>query len=114
MVGALTWVATILSAVIVLIAGHVSITVILPKLKDFLSPALKDERALYGLTTLLMVLIVVLVFKAEIDVLLTLQNETLNLINVFKPGLDVILALGKYVGYLVLVVLGVMGLKYIK
>jgi|SRR3989344_1168908 len=114
MASVLTWVATILSAVIILIAGHISITIILPKLKDFLGPAFKDEKALYGLMTLFMVLVIVLVFKAEIDLLLTLQNETLNLINVFKPGVDLILALGKYVGYVVLVVLGVVGLKYIK
>ena len=84
------------------------------KLKDFLSPVVKDEKALSALMTLMIILIAVLVLKAEVDLFALLQNETVNLINVIKPGLDVILSLAKYVGYLVLGFLVILGLKYYK
>lgn len=114
MADVITWVTTIIAGVIILIASHISITIILPKLKDFISPVVKDEKTLAALMTLLIILVAVLGLKAEIDLLLTLQNNVLNLLNVFKPGLDLILSIGKYIGYLVLGFMVVLGLKFFK
>jgi len=114
MADVITWVTTIIASVIILIAGHISITIILPKLKDFIGPVVKDEKSLAALMTLLVILVAVLALKAEVDLLLTLQNNVLNLLNVFKPGLDLILGIGKYIGYLVLGFIVVLGLKFFK
>lgn len=108
------WITTIISAVLVLIAGHITITIILPKLKDFLKPAIKDDNALASLMIMLIILVAVLALKAEVTLLLTLQNNTVNLINVLSPGLDLILGFSKYLGYLVLGFLVILGLKFYK
>ena len=114
MATAMAWITTIISSVIILIAGHIAITIILPKLRDLLNPIIKDEKAISSLMTLLMILVVVLAFTSMIIVLGTLQNEVLNLLNVFRPGLELLTSLGKYIGYLVLGLLVVLGLKYYK
>lgn len=114
MAAAIQWITTIISAIIILIAAHISITIILPKLKDFLSPVIKEDKALSGLMTLLIILIAVLVFKSVIEQLLTLQNATLSLISVFSPGLDLIIGLSRYIGYIVLGFIVVLGIKSYK
>ena len=114
MATAMVWITTIISSVIIFIAGHIAITIILPKLRDLLNPIIKDEKAISSLMTLLMILVVVLAFTSMIIVLGTLQNEVLNLLNVFRPGLELLTSLGKYIGYLVMGLLVVLGLKYYK
>jgi len=110
----IVWITTIISAVIILIAGHIAITIVLPKLKELVNPVIKDEKSLSALMTLLLILIIVLALGSIITVLNGLQNDVVNLLNVFKPGLTLLTDFGNYVGYIILGFIVVLGLKYFK
>ena len=105
------WIVAIFSVIFALLGGHILLTKVLPPLKKILSSVLKDENSVNSLVSILIVLVAVMVLGKVIEVLAVPGNATLNMLLVIQPGLDVIKDFGMYIGYLILGLVIVIGLK---
>ena len=105
------WILIIISVIFAFIGGHILLTKVLPPLKKLLSSVLKDENAINSLMSILLVLVAVLVLQKAVELLKALENQVINVVTVINPALEIILGFGTYVGYLILGIIIVIGLK---
>lgn len=111
MAEALTWILISISVIFAFIGGHILLTKVLPPLKKILSSVLKDENAVNSLMAILLVFVAVLVLQKSVELLMTLENQVINVVTVINPALEIILSFGTYIGYLILGIMIVIGLK---
>ena len=111
MAEALTWILVIISVLFAFIGGHILLTKVLPPLKKLLNSVLKDENAVNSLMAILLVLVGVLVLQKAVELLKVLENQVINVVTVINPALEIMLGFGTYIGYLILGIIIVIGLK---
>lgn len=105
------WIVAIFSIIFALLGGHILLTKVLPPLKKIFSSILKDENSVNSLMSILIVLVAVIVLGKVLELLTVPGNATVNMLLVIQPGLDIIKDFGTYIGYLILGLVIVIGLK---
>ncbi len=108
------WISAVLKLLLVIVAGHISITKIIPLLNDFLLSFIKDRKAVDSFTSLIDIFILVLVGTNIVKFILEIDNAALNYVSVLKPALDVIMGLFTYLQWILLALIVVVALKTYK
>ena len=108
------FIVNILKIVFVIIAGHLAITKIIPLLDEMLKALIKEKKIVDKFTSLLGVLVFVLVGAKIIEFAEATQNQVISYLSVIQPGLDLLLGLVPYFGYVfaaTVVIIAVRGIK---
>ena len=84
----------------VVVAGHIILTKIIPLLDNILKGLIKDNKVVDGFTSLLGILVIVLASVKIIEFAIATGNKVIGYLDVLKPGLELILSLVPYFGYL--------------
>ena len=93
------FVVNLLNIVFVVLAGHIALTKIIPLLDGMLKQLVKETKAIDNFTSLLGILVFVLVGLKIIEFAVATQNKVISYLSVVKPGLDLLLSLVPYLGY---------------
>lgn len=103
------WMMAILQIVVVLIGGHLTITKLLPLLKEGLVYLIKKEEVVNSTISVFILFIGVIVLKKLVEFLVDTGNTYLSYINVLTPGIDIILEVFPFVLYFMLAIVAVSG-----
>src|SRR3989344_4445591 len=95
-----TFIVNLLNIAFVVVAGHIAITKIIPLLDGMLKSLIKETKAVDNFTSLLGVLVFVLVGVKVIEFAVATQNSVIGYLTVVKPGLELLLNLVPYFGYI--------------
>jgi hypothetical protein len=97
------------------IAGHIAITKIFPKLKLLLKAIIKDEEATNSLMYIFIVYLALFVLSKLIELFRAFNVSFINdMTNIIQPGIDILMGLLPYLQWLILGILIVIGLKNFK
>lgn len=99
MMGFETFIVNLLKIVSIVVAGHITLTKIIPLLDDILKGFIKDNKVVDRFTSLLGILVIVLASIKIIEFAMAMQNKVIGYLDVLKPGLELILSLVPYFGY---------------
>lgn len=108
------WIAFVLNIVFLLVAGHIALTMLLPKLRTILVGAVGKEELVNAVIYLFVVYIIIFVVKKLVDIVVAVGNSFLNLIAMLNPGLEILILLLTYLQWIVLGAVLVIGLKGVK
>ncbi|MEK6937128.1 MAG: hypothetical protein AABW58_03600 [Nanoarchaeota archaeon] len=97
--GVEAFIVNLLKIVSVVVAGHVTLTKIIPLLDDMLKGLIKDNKVVDRFTSLLGILVVVLASVKIIEFAMATGNKVIEYLDVLKPGLEFVLNLLPYFGY---------------
>ena len=95
-----TFIINLLKIISVVAAGHIILTKIIPLLDDMLKGLIKDNKVVDKFTSLLGVLVIVLASVKLIEFAVATENKVIGYLTVLKPGLELILSLVPYFGYI--------------
>jgi len=84
-------IGTIVSIIFAVLGGHLVITQILPKLKNILTAAFKEPKAVNLIILIVMIYIGVHVLQKLITLVESFGIEKLNLIKLINPAIEIIL-----------------------
>ena len=112
--GVETIILNILKIAFVVLAGHIALTKIIPILDEMLKSLLKDNKIVDSFTSLLGILVFVLVGKSVIEFATATENKVIAYLSVLKPGVDLLLSLIPYFGYIFAAAVVIIALKGIK
>lgn len=98
--GAENFIVNLLKIISVVVAGHIALTKIIPMLDDILKNLTKDNKVVDKFTSLLGILVIVLASVKIIELALAIGNKVISYLDVLKPGLEFILSLVPYFGYI--------------
>jgi len=94
------FIVNLLKIVFVVLAGHISLTKVIPLLDGILKELVKEKKAVDNFTSLLGILVFVMVGIKIVEFALATQNKIISYLSVVKPGLDLLLSLVPYLGYI--------------
>jgi hypothetical protein len=97
--GAEIFIVNLLKIISVVIAGHITLTKIIPLIDDMLKGLIKENKVVDSFTSLLGILVIVLASIKIIEFAMAMQNKVIGYLEVLKPGLELILSLAPYFGY---------------
>lgn len=106
-----TLIAIILSIIALLIITHLIITKILPLIKQILLSLTKSEEPLHNLMVLLIFVIAIFSLSQILTLLLSLNNQYINLLNILTPSINFLLEINKYLIWIVVAIIIALGLK---
>lgn len=98
--GVEAFIVNLFKIISVVVAGHVILTKIIPLLDDMLNGLIKDKKVVDRFTSLLGVLVIVLASIKVIEFAVATQNKVIGYLDVLKPGLELVLSLIPYFGYI--------------
>lgn len=102
------WVITILGIFSAIIAGYLIITRVLPKIKNALDLALKDQVVTEGLMMIFFFYVIFFVIRKGIEVVVATQEVWVKYFAIIKPGIDILTDLLPYIGiFMIAVTVGV-------
>ena len=107
-------VTNILKIVVVILAGHVTLTKIIPMMDELLKGLIKENKVVDNFTSLLGVFVFVLVGMKIVDLAVLTENKVISYLSILKPGLELIHSLVPYFGYVfagAVVIIAVRGFK---
>ncbi|MBI2671762.1 hypothetical protein HYX16_02415 [Candidatus Woesearchaeota archaeon] len=105
------YIVNLLKIVFVVLAGHISLTKVIPLLDGLLSELIKEKKAVDNFTSLLGILVFVLVGMKIVEFALATQNKIISYLSVVKPGLDLLMSLSSYFGWILAGAVVVLGLR---
>lgn len=108
------WIAFALNIVFLLIAGHIALTKLFPKLKAILVAALGKDDVVNAVMYLFVAYTIIFVLKKFVDMILAIGNSYLNLFAMLNSGLELLILLLPYIQWLILGAVVVVGLKSAK
>ena len=91
---------SILKIIFVIVAGHIALTKIIPLVDEMLKALIKETKVVDKFTSLLGVLVFVMVGVKIIEFAAVTQNKVISYLSVIQPGLDLLLSLVPYFGYI--------------
>ena len=104
-----------LGMVLTIVAGHIAITKILPKLKILLKAIIKDEEAINSLMHIFIVYVGLFVLSKLLELFRAFDVGFINdMASIVQPGIDILMSLLPYLQWLILGILVVVGLKSFK
>ena len=109
-----SFIVNILKIVFVVLGGHIILTKVIPLLDSMLKNLIKDNKVVDNFTSLLGILVFVLVGTKIIEFAVATENTVIGYLSVIQPGLDLILSLVPYFGYIfaaAVVIIAVKGIK---
>ncbi len=109
-----TWISLILKIILLLGAGHIAITKIVPLLNDFLLSFMKDKNAVNSFTSLIDIFILVLIGLQITAIAQEPNNALFNYISVLQPALDTLKGVFTYLQWILLVLVAVVALRGLK
>ncbi len=109
----LGFVLALLSIGAVVVAVHIFITIVLPRLKDFTALVIKDEKANEGLVFLILVYVLVLGGSKVVKTLVGLGNQYISMVSIFSSGLELFTESTYYIAFLVMLLIGALALANI-
>ena len=104
----------ILKIAFVVLAGHILLTKVIPLLDDMLKSLIKENKAVENFTSLLGILVFVLVGLKVIELAVATENKIIAYLSILKPGVEMILSLVPYLGYIFAGAVLIIALKGIK
>ena len=108
------FITNILKIVFVILGGHILITKVIPLLDELLKSLIKENKVVDNFTSLLGVLVFVLVGVKIIEFATATGNKVISYLDVIKPGLELILGMVPYFGYIFAAAVVVIALKGLK
>ncbi len=93
------FIINLLKIISVVVAGHITLTKIIPLLDDMLKGLIKDNKVADRFTSLLGILVIVLASTKIIEFAMATGNKVIGYLDVLKPGLEFVLSLVPYFGY---------------
>ena len=103
-----------LKIVFAIIGTYIVIGKINPMLGTFMNSAVNDEKATGAFLYLLNIFIIVFAAELIIDILPEINLSLFKYLQTIETTLNVIEALFQYLQWILLVIIGVFGLKYLK
>ncbi|MFH1331705.1 MAG: hypothetical protein ABIH63_00265 [archaeon] len=92
------WILTVIGTLSALIAGHLIITRILPKIKNAMDLAMKDNVVTEGLMIIFFVYIGIFVIRKVLEIVIALNEPWSKYLTSIKPGIEVLTELLPYLG----------------
>jgi hypothetical protein len=99
------WIITILGILSALVAGHLIITKILPKIKTAMDLAVKDNVAAEGLIMIFFIYIGLFVVRKVLELIIATNENWAKYLGAIKPGIDVLTDLLPYLGVFMIAVM---------
>ncbi|MEK6922786.1 MAG: hypothetical protein AABX08_03240 [Nanoarchaeota archaeon] len=112
--GAEVWITLILKIIIILIAGHIAITKIVPLLNDFLLSFIKDKSSVNSFTSLIDIFILVLVGAQIVNFVQETDSVALSYISILEPAFNVLKEIFVYLQWILLALIVVVAIKNLK
>ena len=101
----------IITVVLAIVAGHILITKILPKLREVLGCAIKDINSINALMVILMFYVGVFVVNAIVNYLVGFENQYTQIAIILEPALNILIKLAPYIGLLILAAIIAIAIK---
>ncbi|MEK6940367.1 MAG: hypothetical protein AABW49_00505 [Nanoarchaeota archaeon] len=105
------WITTIISFVLVLFAGHLLITLVLPRVKELMLPLTKDDKIINPLIAILLLIIVAYVLKAFTEIITTVDNNILQYILVISPAVNMFTEFIMLIQWIIVAIIIALGFK---
>lgn len=102
-----------LQVIILVLATHFLLTKLLPKLKELLESYVDEDDA-KTLALFVAFILIVMAIKILVDLLLALNNTTINYVSVLNPGLNLVVGFLPYFQWILVAVIILVGLSSIK
>ena len=93
------FVVNLFKIISIVVAGHITLTKILPLLDEMLQSLVKENKVVDKFTSLLGILVIVLASLKIIEFAMSMQNKVISYLDVLKPGLEFVLSLVPYFSY---------------
>ncbi len=105
------WMLTILKIAVLIIGGHLTITKLLPKLKNVLTIFIDKSEIILAIIYALMFYTLILVIKYTVEALVLVNNKYINYLSVVIPATDIMLTIIPFVLYFLIAAVIAMGVK---
>ncbi len=105
------WIITILGMFSAIIAGHLILTKILPRIKASMDLAIKDNIAVESLMVIFFVYIALFVIRKVLELIAATNEDWVKYITAIKPGVDVLTDLLPYLGVFMIAVMVAVTIK---
>ncbi len=92
------WIITVLGILSAIVAGHLLITKMLPKIKNATDLAIRDNTVTEGLMLIFFIYISLFVIRKFLELIIATNDAWTKYLNVVKPGIDVLTDLLPYLG----------------
>jgi len=113
-VGAELWVTTIFKILFLSAGSYLALWQIIPMLEDFLGGFIKDEKALDGLMSIIVIFAGIFILSTLLNLLIETGSKALGYLNVVSPTLEFLMNLINPLKWVLLAGIVVMGLKNLK
>ncbi len=105
------WIITVLGIFSALVAGHLILTKILPRIKSSMDLAIKDNIAVESLMVIFFVYIALFVIRKILELVVATNESWVKYITAIKPGIDVLTDLLPYLGVFMIAVMVAVAIK---
>lgn len=106
--------AVLLTSVILAYAAHASLKFVFPHVKGILKEITKDDKTVNSVIMLLSIFLILTVTSLIIDNLMAMGYSFLSYLEIFKPGINLILSLTEPIKWILIGAAGIIAIRTFK
>lgn len=101
----------LLTTVILAYAAHASLKFVFPQIKGILKEISKDDKTVNSVIILLSIFLILTTTSLVIDTLMTMGYSFLIYLEIFKPGINLVLSLTEPVKWILMGAVGIIAIR---